>query len=154
MGKKNEQLYDAMYEDDYYPTAYDYAYDDGEEYPAPVSTNRAVKQDKQVSQRARKEQERQDRDAKRSAKNTQKQQSQSNQKGLPTEPISNVPVRSYCNKCKAAVNGTMLGYFWQPHADLYIPFIEYACRNCGHAGQRSAMANALQPAEFEHVYFK
>lgn len=153
MGKKTEQLYDAMYDDDYYTTAYDYAYDDTEEY-TPISTNRAEKQEKQLSQRARKEQERKDRDAKRQAKNNQPKTTQKAQSGMPTEPISTVPVRSYCNKCKESVNGTLLGYFWQPHADLYIPFMEYACRNCGHAGQRSAMACALSPAEFEHVYFK
>lgn len=153
MGKKANQLRYDLYEDpeDSYQSPEDYAYDEDEEY-SPISTNKGIKQEKQVSQRARKEQERLERDAKREAKRGQQAKSSSTQKGIPTEPISTVPVRTYCNMCKSNVNGTLIGYFWQPNANVFIPFIDYVCRDCGHVGRRSVVANALPPAEFEHYY--
>ena len=67
--------------------------------------------------------------------------------------ISKRLVSCACNKCKEPVNGTMISYIHLSASNKSIPFIQYSCDNCGHAGYRSVQTKALPAEEFDRFYF-
>lgn len=139
MGRNSSLLAQDLYE-------YDYA-EDYVDLPEPVATNKA---ERELRKSAEKLSRKNEKASKRESKSLDRNQDKS---FANWEGISQVPVQCKCNKCGESVNATLLAFFYQPHTELYIPFVEYSCRQCYHVGRRSVCSAGLPLAKFEKTYF-